>query len=150
MSSANLPRAAVAGIVGTAVMTILTVLAGMMGMEMDIPGMLSDFMGVPLAVGWLAHFMIGIVLALIYAVAAAGRLPGAPWVQGALFGLAPFLLAQVAVMPMMGMGFFTANAPNAMMMVVGSLVGHLVYGAVVGAVYGTPTTTAAPAAPAQP
>lgn len=51
---------------------------------------------------------------------------------GALFGLAPFLLAQLAVMPMMGMPVFSGSVAMAM----GSLVGHLVYGGVVGAVYG--------------
>ena len=43
-----------------------------------------------------------------------------------------FLLAQVAVMPMMGMPLFSGSTPMAL----GSLVGHLIYGATVGAVYG--------------
>jgi hypothetical protein len=47
--------------------------------------------------------------------------------------VAPWLMAQVAVMPMMGMGLFSGSLPVAM----GSLVGHLMYGAVIGAVLGS-------------
>lgn len=142
MKSLNLRRAVVAGIIGTAVMTLMTMLATAMGVPMDIPGMLSSFMGTPIIVGWIAHLMIGTVLAVIYAGWFAHRLPGVPWLRGALYGIFPFLLAQVAVMPIMGMGLFTSAAPNAPVMVAGSLIGHLVYGAVVGAVYGLPTGVA--------
>ncbi len=138
MKSFNLSRAIVAGVIGTAAMTLMTTMAGLMGIKMDIPAMLSGFMNVPTAVGWLAHFMIGTMFAIIYAALFASRLPGAPWMRGALYGLFPFLLAQIAVMPMMGMGLFTANAPNQWMLVMGSMIGHLVYGAVVGATYGPP------------
>lgn len=136
MRALNVGRAVLAGIAGTAVMTLMTIMAGAMGMKMDIPGMLSGFMGTPVAIGWIAHFMIGTVLALIYAAGFAAWLPGAPWLRGALYGVFPFLLAQLAVMPVMGMGVFTSAAPNALVMVAGSLMGHLVYGAIVGAVYG--------------
>lgn len=134
-------KAVGAGVVGTIAMTALTVIAGMMGLRMDIPAMLSGFLGAPLIVGWLAHFAIGIVLALGYALFFAERLPGSPAIRGALYGLVPFLMAQILVMPMMGMGFFTLKAPNAGMLVLGSLMGHLVYGAVVGAVYGLPESS---------
>jgi hypothetical protein len=43
-------------------------------------------------------------------------------------------MAQLVVMPMMGMGVFSGSATLAM----GSLIGHLVYGAVLGAVVGHP------------
>ena len=54
-------------------------------------------------------------------------------VQGALFSVAPWLMAQLVVMPMMGMGLFSGS----MQLALGSLVGHLMYGAVMGAVVGT-------------
>jgi uncharacterized membrane protein YagU involved in acid resistance len=74
---------------------------------------------------------IGTILALIYAVVAPW-LAGPPAARGALYGLAPFLVAQIMVMPMMGMPLFSGSAALAM----GSLIGHLVYGAIVGGVYG--------------
>lgn len=58
---------------------------------------------------------------------------GLPAVRGALYGLAPFLVAQIVVIPMMGMPSFSGSVAMAM----GSLIGHLIYGAIVGAVYGS-------------
>jgi len=75
--------------------------------------------------------MIGTILAGMYALVGS-RLPGPPALRGALFGIAPFLMAQIVVIPMMGMPLFSGS----MVMAMGSLIGHLVYGAVVGQVYG--------------
>ncbi len=137
----NFGRAALAGIIGAAVMTVVGLyVAPLMGIpEMNPADMLADQMGENAVLGWIAHFMIGVILAEVYAVVA-GSLPGPVVVRGALFGLAPWLLAQVAVMPMMGMGFFS----GAMNMAMGSLIGHIIYGGVVGAVYGQPSTGPAP------
>lgn len=138
MQKINLTKALLAGVAGTVAMTVLTFIAPMMGgPEMNIPQMLADFMSVPVIVGWIAHFMIGTVLALIYVYILIERLPGVPWIKGALYGLFPWFLAQIMVNPMMGAGIFAVNTPAPMMMVVGSLMGHLVYGGVVGAVYGS-------------
>ncbi len=128
----NLKRAVLAGLVGTAAMTALMLAAPMMGMpRMNIGEMLGSMMGGVTALGWMAHFMIGTVLAVGYAAFFADRLPGPPAMRGMLFGLAPWLLAQVVVMPMMGAGFFSGS----MLVAAGSLMGHLVYGAIVGVVY---------------
>ncbi len=147
MNKFNLPKAASAGVAGTIVMTIMTMVAPMMGMpEMNIPRMLSDFMGMPVIVGWLVHFMVGTVLSFIYAYFFVGKLPGAAWLKGAQYGLFPWLLSQIMVNPMMGSGVFAMNTPAPMMMVMGSLIGHLVYGASVGLVYGSGSAPAAQAA----
>ena len=138
---ANFGRAALAGILGTVVMTVVGVYgAPMMGMpSMNPADMLAEQMGGSMVMGWIGHFMIGVILAELYAVVA-GSLPGPIVVRGALFGLAPWLLAQVAVMPMMGMGFFS----GAMNLATGSLIGHIIFGGVVGAVYGKPSPGPAP------
>ena len=129
----NVVRAVLVGLAGTAVMTMLMLLAHRMGMPpMNIGAMLGSVMGGNAALGWLAHFMIGTVLALVYAVLFAGRVPGAPAIRGAAFSLFPWLMAQTVVMPMMGMGVFSGS----MLAAGGSLMGHLVYGAVLGLVYG--------------
>ena len=137
----NFGRAALAGIIGTVMMTVVGLYAApMMGIPMMNPAeMLADQMGGSAVMGWIAHFMIGVILAEVYA-AVAGSLPGPVVVRGALFGLAPWLLAQVALMPMMGMGFFSGD----MNMAMGTLIGHIIYGGVVGAVYGEPSQGPAP------
>lgn len=130
----NFGRAVVGGVAGTVVMTVVGVfVAPMMGMPpMNPAEMLAGSMGGIMILGWGGHFAIGIALAIIYAAIAASALPGPPAVRGAVFGLAPWLLAQLAVMPMMGMPLFSGS----MSMAMGSLVGHLFYGGTVGAIYG--------------
>jgi uncharacterized membrane protein YagU involved in acid resistance len=126
----NWTRAVTAGVVGTLVMTGVGVfVAPMMGMPpMNPASMLATQMGGSILMGWIAHLMIGVILAIGYAIVA-GKLPGPAPVRGALYGLAPWLMAMLVVMPMMGMGVFAGW--------MGSLIGHMVYGAVVGTVYGT-------------
>ncbi|MCB2199070.1 DUF1440 domain-containing protein [bacterium] len=132
MKRFNLISALLAGFAGTAVMTVMMKLAPMMGMpKMNVPGMLAGFMHVPLFVGWLAHFMIGTTLAFLYAILWATRGSITGWLKGSLFGLIPWLMAQIIVMPMMGAPLFSGSV----MMAAGSLVGHLLYGAVVGLIY---------------
>lgn len=144
MQNFKVGRAVAAGVVGTAVMTMVGLwVAPLMGMPpMNPAEMLAGPMGGSMIMGWLGHFMIGTVLAIIYALVAKW-LPGPPALRGALYGVAPFLLAQIVVMPMMGMPVFSGSVEMAM----GSLIGHLVYGAVVGAVYGPVPATRPRAAP---
>ncbi|MCJ7629293.1 MAG: DUF1440 domain-containing protein [Longimicrobiales bacterium] len=135
----NLGRTVIAGVIGTAVMTVVGLyMAPMMGLPPMNPAvMLAGATGGNLALGWMAHFMIGVTLAAGYALVGSA-LPGPGFIRGALFGIAPFLMAQILVMPMMGMPVFSGSAALAM----GSLVGHLVYGGVVGGIYGEATETA--------
>jgi uncharacterized membrane protein YagU involved in acid resistance len=129
----NFAKAVVAGLVATLVMTAVGLWAApMMGIPpMNPADMLAGQMGGNILLGWMGHLMIGIILAVIYA-ALAPRIPGPFPLRGALYGIAPWLLAQLVVMPMMGMPVFSGSMPMAM----GSLIGHLVYGAVLGAIYG--------------
>lgn len=123
-----------AGLLGTLVMTAVGLYgAPMMGIPaMNPADMLASKMGGITILGWIAHLMIGIVLALAYAGAFLERLPGPPIARGALFSLIPWLMAQVIVIPMMGMPLFSGS----MAMAGGSLIGHLMYGTVLGGVVG--------------
>lgn len=133
----NWGRAILAGLVGTLVMTAVGLwVAPMMGMPpMNPADMLAHAMGGSLMLGWLGHLMVGVVLAIGYAIVSP-KLPGAPWLRGALYSLAPWLLAQIAVMPMMGIPLFSGS----MALAGGSLIGHLVYGIVLGSIYGEGST----------
>ena len=131
----SITRVVAAGVLGTLVMTAVGVyVAPEMGLPpMNPADMLASRMGGVQALGWIGHLMIGVVLAVIFAKLVFGRLPGPGVLQGALFSIAPWLMAQLIVMPMMGMPVFSGS----IQMAVGSLIGHLVYGAVIGAVIGT-------------
>lgn len=146
MSRPNWMRAIVGGLAATAVMTALMLMAPAMGLPpMSIGAMLGSLMGGSLFLGWMAHFVIGTVLAVIYAAGFARRLPGPAFVRGALYGLAPWIVAQLVVMPMMGAGPFGGSFGAGF----GSLMGHLVYGAVLGGIYGTGVEAHAGHRPAQ-
>lgn len=121
------------GIIATTAMTMLMLIAPMMGMpKMAIGNMLAGFLGTPVWMGWVMHFVIGTILAATYVLHWKGRMPGSAVVKGLLFALIPFFMAQIIVMPMMGAGLFSTNTPAPIMMVMGSLIGHLVYGMVLG------------------
>jgi uncharacterized membrane protein YagU involved in acid resistance len=136
----GITRVFAAGVLGTLVMTAVGVfVAPLVGMPpMNPADMLASQMGGVSALGWAGHLMIGIVLALIYAKLVFGRLPGPGVLQGTLYSIAPWLMAQLIVMPMMGMPVFSGS-PR---MAVGSLVGHLMYGAVLGITVGNVTVRA--------
>jgi uncharacterized membrane protein YagU involved in acid resistance len=123
-------KVVIAGIAGTAIMTATGLWgAPLMGLpKMNPANMLAAQMGGVALVGWAAHFMIGVVLTFGYAMFAAERLPGPPAVRGILFSIAPWLMAQLVVMPMMGMPLFSGSTQ----MAIGSLIGHAMFGAAIG------------------
>ena len=134
MPNLNIGRSILAGLTGTAVMTMLMLAAPLMGMpKMSIGEMLGSFLQIGAVAGWGVHVLIGLTLALIYAGVAAAILPGAPALRGALYGFTVFLVAQIVITPMMGGGIFSGGDVR---MIMGSLLGHLVYGGLVGAIYG--------------
>ena len=133
----NIQKVVTAGFLGTLAMTVLMVIGPMMGMpKMDMGQMLgpmNPILQMPYAMGWVMHFILGIILTGIYAAVFLNRLPSDGWKRGMIFSLIPFLLKEIMVSPMMGMGLFEGGN---MMVIMGGLLGHLVYGAVAGLVYG--------------
>jgi len=137
--TSNTARTVVGGLAGTLVMTgMLYGVAPMMGVHMDIAAMLGSVLGGSWLAGLVMHVMNGaIIFPLIFGLFVQQWLPGSPTVRGVAFGLGLWLVSQVMVMPMMGAGFFSANAGGAMA-ALGSFVAHALYGGVLGAVSGTP------------
>jgi hypothetical protein len=128
MSTADLTKVVVAGTLATLVMSGVAAMAPMMGMPpMNPAAMLAGPMGGSLALGWVAHLMIGNVLAVLGAVAVRG-FPGPRVLRFVGFAVGVWFMAQIVVMPMMGNGLFSGSALAA----AGSLIGHVVYGAVLG------------------
>ena len=138
----NIGRAIVGGLAGTIVMTLMMYFVSpMMGVKMDIAASLGKMLGGSWALGMMMHFVNGtIIFPLIYAFLLYRILPGQTWAKGTYWGLILWFLAQVVVMPMMGAGFFSSRM-GGMPAVVGSFLGHLIYGALLGWVAGsTPTS----------
>ena len=142
----NAARAAVAGLVATAAMTALLLVEPSVGLPKIAMGqILSTSLGLAsahlasgAALGWIIHFVIGMLLALLYAAAFDRRLPGTALTRGLLYGVLVFVAAQLVFMPLVGGGVFSRGDPE---LIAGSLLGHLVYGGLTGWIYGeTPAT----------
>ena len=131
--SNKIQQSIIGGIIATAVMSLVMWLAPMMGMpKMSPPEMLSMMMGLPIAVGWLMHFMIGIIFAMLYAFFFMKLLRkiSSNILKGAIFGLAAFLIAQVSLGAMGSIFPMPAMEGSMILMMVGSIIGHLVFGIV--------------------
>ena len=131
----KLRQSLIGGIIGTAVMTIVMMIAPMMGMpKMNAASMLSMMMGVPIEVGWLMHFMIGIIFAMAYAFffIKVVKKVSSNVLKGAIFGIAVFIFAQIAI-AIMGamMGGMPPMEGSMMLMMIGSAIGHIFFGIVV-------------------
>jgi len=130
-------KSILAGIIGTAIMTVVTMVAPMMGMpKMSPPDMLVGMLGVPVAAGWAMHFAIGIMFAFAYTYLFSKVNIGNIWLKGAAFGIAAFVAAQIG-MEVMGMMMPMPEMQGSMVLTaIGSLIGHIVFGIAVAKVVG--------------
>jgi len=127
-------KTVVAGIIATLVMTLMMMLSAQMGMpKMEPPKMLATTMGTSVALGWVMHFMIGIIFALMYTYLIRDwlRKISAVWAKGAVFGIIAFVIAQIGMFIMMQMFPAMPEMSGSMaLMMIGSIVGHVVFGIV--------------------
>jgi uncharacterized membrane protein YagU involved in acid resistance len=133
--SEKIKQSLIGGIVGTIAMSIITWMAPLMGFpKMSPPDMLAGMFGLPVFAGWVMHFMIGIIFALAYIFLIQKYLRKIPnrYVKGAVFGIIVFVFAQI-MMSIMGAVFTPVPSPAGSMVLIvsGSLIGHIVYGIVV-------------------
>lgn len=142
----NVIGAIVSGLVGTAVFSVLMEMGPLMGMpKMEIPKVLGGMLPGGTPVGWVAHFMIGVVWAIIFAGLWALGIGSAGWLWGLIFGLGSFVLAGFAMPAMLTMHpqVKAGAMPNVgvlmtgtgIMGVIGGLMAHAVFGLVVGLIY---------------
>lgn len=128
----------VAGVVATFVMTMTGFWQAGLGLPaVDVGGMLAgSFNGAhaearPYGVvaGNLAHFVNGVVLALIFVAFLQRRLPGGWLLQGLAYAILTTLAAALVVVPLAaGAGIFFTNTPMPGQMTLASTVVHLAYG----------------------
>lgn len=130
----KIQQSVIGGVIGTAAMTMIMFVGPMMGMpKMNPAEMLSGMMGVPVLIGWLLHFMIGVIFALGYVLLLNNlfRNINSKVLKGTIFGFTVFIFAQI-MMAVMGaiMGGMPSPEGNMLLMAIGSIVGHIVYGIV--------------------
>ncbi len=126
----KISKSLLAGIIGTIAMTFVIFIAPMMGMpKMSPPNMLAGMMGMPIAVGWVMHFMIGIIFAFAYTYLFAPKVKiGNIFLKGAVFGFVVFIFAQI-MMAIMGAMLPMPKMEGSMFLtMIGSSMGHVIYG----------------------
>lgn len=97
--------------------------------------MLSGMMGVSLFIGYLMHLMIGIVFAAAYVYWYNSKAHiNNKVVKGTIFGFVVFIFAQVMMFVLGKMSPMPMVQDSMMLLMLGSLIGHLVYGIVVAAI----------------
>lgn len=133
----KIQQSVIIGITATIVMTLLMILGGIMGMpEMSPPEMLSSMIGISILGGWVIHFLIGITFAAGYVFVFNSLLIkiSNKVLKGAVYGVIAFIIAQIGF-PLMGVIFGEANMPESegpmALLMIGSIVGHIVFGIVV-------------------
>lgn len=103
---AKISRTVLSGLIGTAIMTIFMMIAQKMGMpKMSPPIILSSMLEMPVWAGWIMHFIIGILLAFVFAQIVIG------------------IMGSIVPIPKM--------EGSIMLTMMGSLFGHIVFGMVV-------------------
>ncbi len=111
-------------------------MAPMMGFPKINPAeMLSGMLGVSPVLGWIMHFMIVIIFAVVYVYLFNPRVHlHSRAGKGLLYGIVVFVFAQVMMFLMRKLMPMPSNLMenNLVLMMIGSLIGHLVFGLFVG------------------
>jgi hypothetical protein len=137
----NLKSGVTAGFAATVVLSLLMIAKAMMGLMPEL-NPIKDIVTVgdtvtglqlPLAAGWVGHFLIGSILSGAIYTLIEPSLPGPAVVKGLIFAVIAWLAMIIVFMPLAGQGFFAMAL--GLPAVVATLVLHLVYGAVLGVVY---------------
>lgn len=131
-------RVLLAGVGATAVMTAFMLIAPYIGLsEMNAGTILGSFMGDSQALGWLLHFVIGIIMAFIYVQFFNHTLPVInDTFRGMLFGIIVFIMSQIAFTLISLAGFLTWSEKEDMaLMVFGNCLAGMIYGAVLGSFF---------------
>jgi hypothetical protein len=131
----KISQSIIGGIIAALVMSIFNMLTPYLGLpEMSAPKMLAMMLNVPIFSGWLMHFLIGIMFAMIYAYVFLSLFKKirTKLVKGILYGIIVFIMAQIAI-PILGaiMGGMPPMTGNMVLMAIGSMLSHIVYGIVV-------------------
>jgi len=144
----NILAAMIAGFVGTVALSMVMAMAPKRGMpKMHFVGMLGTMFGkLNTTLGWMMHFINGIIFAIIYAFLWNSGIGSPTLVDGLIFGAVHWLITGMIMemVPMMHVGVKNGDveAPGmwmtkkvGMMAFVGGLIGHLIFGLVVVLVY---------------
>lgn len=137
LSKADFTRAVVAGFIATYVMTM----AGNWEVGVGLPEMdLGELLALNMAQSWvwgeIAHFLSGILLALLYACWPYTLLPGPGAIKGLIYGLILAGVAGMIISPLaFPAGFMFLKTPNPPIFILAGMMLHALYGITLGLIY---------------
>lgn len=124
-------KSLVAGMIATVIMSAVMWILPMLGMpKLSPPDMVAGMLGLPVAVGWILHFVTGISFAGMYNLIGVKRIAFLKnkIVRGAVFGLVAFVLAQV-MLGVMGSIFPMEDIEGAPALIMtNSIFSHIIFG----------------------
>ncbi|MGA9575007.1 MAG: DUF6789 family protein [Lysobacterales bacterium] len=131
----NIRAGLISGLAATVVLSLIMIMKADMGImpQLNAIKMLAGMMHAPLAMGWVAHFVIGTVIWGLLFAALVDKLPGSKVQSALLFSIGAWVLMMIGPMPMAGAGLFGMNI--GIMAPVATLVLHLIWGVVLGLTY---------------
>lgn len=132
----NVLKGMISGFAATVALSVIMVMKSALGLapELNIIAMLSGMLGVGPLLGWITHFLIGVVLWGLLFATLEPRLPSdRHWLNGVMFGVGAWLLMMTVFMPLIGTGFFGMQLGITVPIMTFLL--HVIYGAVLGSVY---------------
>lgn len=139
------------GVAGTAVITALMLLASAIGVPgIDYGHMLAEFTHTSVIVGWIMHFLMGTLLALVYVYFFRDEFSGPYPVRGVIYSIIPYVVTMILLFPMSVMNPGTGTGKTTMnstgIFIVATMIAYFAYGYVMGAVakpHGVKSTTLA-------
>lgn len=120
------------GIVGTAVITALMLLADSIGISgINYGKMLAEFTHTTALVGWVMHFGMGILLAFVYVYFFRDEFQGPYPVRGLIFSIIPYVITMILLFPMSVMNTVQSIASPGVFLVA-TMIAYFAYGYVMG------------------
>jgi len=133
--SNKIQQTILAGVAGTSAMSVIMYVGSILGLpKMNPPKMLSLMIGFPMLIAWLMHFLIGITFAFMYAyfIVRVVKKINSKILKGVIFGVFAFIFGQIMIALLAAIfGDIPAGEDNMMLLMIGSIIGHLVFGIVV-------------------
>lgn len=131
----TLLKSMIAGFVATIVLSALMMIKSSMGImpELNVIKMLANYFNGPLAVGWLAHFFVGVVgYGVAFTIALKIASTQKSVILGIVLAIIFWLVMMIALMPMMGKGLFAMGMELGPKPAIATFVLHIIFGFVLG------------------
>ena len=123
------------GLAATIVITGMMLLLSYLGMpDINYGEMLARFTKTSPLVGWIMHFVTGLILAYGYVYYFRDEVDGPYPVRGLIYGVLPWVITLIMLFPMIGIKRDNVTSPSVGIFILSTMIAYLAFGLVLGAV----------------